>query len=235
MVTMRSLVGVVDDGLGGAASDAYGGADRNCSWRIVPDGPLTSAGQALVLTITSVELRKGYDKLTVLDGVAGVSHVAAVSDADGGSSTRLLSLPPSADTDTDMSSSCANATGACLQTLVALSGAATVALHSLARGDGTASRISLRYFTVAPPEVPSLSGSLRAAVVDAYGSGESAHAALAVQRAAEWTSAEAEVGTALRLRPLSRAATLIGGDVPVGGGMAVRTDPSRYASSEQRN
>ena len=237
IVIMRQLQAAVDDGLGGSPIDAYGGAPRNCTWRLMPGRLREATHHELVLTFTSIDLREGFDTLTVHDGDGVLLHMPGFADAFAGGG-------------------CTNATGSCLQSVVAKSGTATVNLVSEPRTDGTASRLSMRYITVGPPERPELEDSMRPEVTHhPFAPDDLTYMPLASRRAEGWTppsvvtgedasdgnneeetawpGVPAEWESVRRLPTLDRARTLAEGSGAAHEESAevqsVRVDPSGYA------
>ena len=152
LLTLRHTHGVLDDGLGGSASGAYGGVGRNCSWLLRPNRVQANIDHVLIFTLISVELRADYDELTIRDGDGRTSSTTPV----------LLRLPthPTTLAAVGVRPDGCLTLGVCLHTFVAKSGSGTIQLRSLPRADGTSSRLSLRFVSVYTPSETANPGSL---------------------------------------------------------------------------
>ena len=187
--TLTALNAVVDDGLSGKSAE-YGGTSRNCTWQLAPVLPSTvnaSDGYALYITLRAVDLRDGVDTLTIVNGLVSLAGVAGEHV--------LLSLPAVASSPASSSSqvppdggTCGAAVGACAQTVMVPSTAATVHLLSQPRADGTTSRLYLTYSLLAPP-IGDSAGSLRPSVTQSPSDSSepaSQFVPLSIRRAREW-------------------------------------------------
>ena len=157
-VTLRGLSGAFAVGVGSAHGSLYSEAPRECEWILRPtiDGAADGA-HTLVITVTHVQLRSGFDSLLVTDG----DDRSAAAGASGAPSPPLMQLP---DGEGLPDASCARAQGACLQVLLARTGIARVRLSSLPRADGTASHLALTYAALGPPVHAGDTTSLRPAL-----------------------------------------------------------------------